>query len=219
MMQIVSPVSKWQKKTYTAATDTTKGNATISAIQAELPNEYRYAVALKHDPTNVENNAFISCVFLPMRSEILGLRIRNGAYQFNANYKNDSFDLILRSGEKVDIIWRTDPIIDDVPSLPTGWNYRKIQPGTITRANALETAFANIAEWNCLVSVADIDFNTTPSVNRTYCESIVTNRSNFTGNGTFIRTNGDATQSVTNWSASYDCQVADTTLIANFYFM
>ena len=215
LLQNVSVVNGWKHKSFIPEQDTLTGSTTISAIQQELPLSYRYAVAIINDPDNTENNKFIGCVFIPDRQDVLGVRWRDSAYVTLAAINNNAYDLILRTGDAVDIYWRESELLADEPT--TSWNYATIQTGTITRANALQTALENIGNWSVILSVPDIDFNTFPEVNRTYCCSISRHTPNFAG--MYIRTNSGAYQSVTNWTSSYDCQVADGTKIANFYLM
>lgn len=215
LLQNVSVANGWKHKSFIPEQDTLTGAATISAIQQELPATYRYAIAVINDPENPENNKFIGCVFIPDRQGVIGVRWRNSAYVILPNINNGAYDLILRTGDSVDIHWRESELLADEPT--TSWNYETIQLGTITRANALQAALEDISNWSVIISVPDIDFNTFPEVNRTYCCSIARHNPDFTG--CYIRTNSGAYQEVTNWSSLYDCQVADGTKIANFYLM
>jgi len=213
MNHLVEP-DGWQYKRFVAASDTTNGLTTISAIQNELPNKYRYAVALKRNPSNPYNNAFLGAIFLPTRSGVLGLRYRNGVYEQRADINNTTYDVELMTGEVVDIFWRHKPLGNDAP--PTTWDYSVIQPGAITRADALKTALTNGIPWTSKLAVSDLDFKKIPALNRTYCESVTMDSSNMTG--AYIRTNDLAYQSVNSWTSAYDCQVEESTSIINFSF-
>lgn len=211
---IVDP-DGWQYKAFIPQSNTTNGSTTISAIQAELPKRYRYAVALKHNPSDPYNNAFLGAIFLPTREDIHTLRFRDGGYVALPNGKSSSYDLVLNSGEKVDIFWRYKPLGDDVPQ--TTWDYSSILPGPITRADALKTALTTGPSWSSKLAVADLDFKKVPSdVNRTYCESITIDSSNMTGQ--YIRTNDLSYQATSSWTNAYDCQIAELMPIMSFSF-
>ena len=203
----------WHKLTLTADQDYLKGDTTIGFIRAALPSSYRYAVALADNTENPENNTFLGAIFLPTRTNAHGLRWRNGAYSQIASIDSSSYDLILRQGGTVSVLWRDTPIADGDPV--TGWGYACIQPGEISRANVLKTALAGAGTWNAMLSVADLDFGVLPATDQTYCESITLDSTNLTG--TYIRTSNDTYAGINSWSSAYSCIVSADTKIACFY--
>lgn len=198
-MQGIAEATEWKKKTFTADSTTSNGQATINKIKAYLPSSYRYAFALLTDPSVRENNIFLAAIFLPtLLTSVTGLRYRNGAMNINNNIDNSQVDLVLRSGDKVDIYWRSEPISNDVPA--TTWDYETIEPGVITRANKMQEALTNVGNYSAMISIADLDFNIIPSLNKTYCYSISFNSGSFSG--AYIRVNNSTYQSKSTWTST-----------------
>lgn len=207
-------VNGWNKMTITADADYTTGKAVMSFLSGFLPNEYRYAVALADDTAEPENNAFLGAVFLPTRTEVHGVRWRNGAYDEQGTLNKADFDARLMQGETVSMYWRTEPIGNDEPE--TGWNYACLTTDALSTAAAVKQELTGVGSWGLMISVLDFDFSSIPATHQTFCESIVIDSSNMTG--TWVRSNNGASYAAgKNWSENYGLKTEAGSKIACFY--
>lgn len=205
----------WKKVYYAVGADTLTGDTTINPMKLQIPSGYRYAVALVNNTSNLENGSFLGAIFLPSRSEVIGLRYYQNKYNGANNMNTSEMNVILRRGQTVTIYYRTTPIGTDVPD--TRWDYACIEPGPIDSSAALQAAIANVGQWQGLLAVPDIDFSTIPSTNRTFCGGVFTNN-----NGTktigFVRVNNGAYAGVNTASDMSNTAIVETgTKVACFY--
>lgn len=217
LMQNVSSENGWKKKSIIPSSDLMKGDNVVSAINAELPQNYRYAIALRNNVESLEPYAFICCSILPTSSYVLAIRITSsgGGMQSLPQINSPTYDVRVRSGEQIDIYWREHSIGADTPV--TSWEYKTLQPGAMTNAQSVKNALTGIGSWDALISVADIDFATELDTNNTYCRCAVYDSSNLTG--TYERYRNNAYNTVQNWTQQYDLVIGNTTKLANFYLV
>jgi len=207
----------WKKLYYAVGADTLTGDATINPMKLILPSGYRYAVALANNTNiaNLENGSFLGAIFLPSRSEVIGLRYYQNKYNGLNVLNTSDLNVILRRGQTVTIYYRTTPIGTDVPD--TRWNYSCIEPGPINTSNNLQTAIYNVGQYQGLLAVPDIDSATIPVTNRIFCCGVWTDNSGTKTIG-FIRVNNGAYAGVTTASDISNSAIVETgTKVACFY--
>lgn len=203
----------WGIKSFVADRTVADGGKTTALIREQLPDDYKYAVVLRNDISNIENNAYIGGVFIPSRNAPFILRYRNGSYGFLME-PTGQHDVKISQGDELTVYWKTDKL--NTKTIPTtGWQYEPLFLGTVTNCGVVRQRLESVNNdnWNVMISVADLDFNTFPSTNRAYCFGF--NTSNFAGN--WIRTNGGAYQQNTSWTTSFECKIDENTAIACFY--
>lgn len=209
--QAKAVVNGWHSKTFSPASDLLKGNDVASALINELPASYRYAIALVKNTDSPENNAFIGAVFLPSNTGVFGFRYRNGAYGAHPNFNLSDYDYVIRSGVQITMLWRTEPISNDSPE-GISWGFSSFQPGTHTRANTVKSALDGINSTSPMLSIADLDFNSVPQQNQTYCVSITN-----IPNAPYLRSSASGYQMNTNWTTNYGLYINNGVTIACFY--
>jgi hypothetical protein len=85
----------------------------------------------------------------------------------------------------------------------------------MTNASQTKTALTDVGTFEAMLAVADLDYNTSPAVNNTYCGSAALSSQNMTGN--YLRYRDNAYVAGSNWGANYDLVTESTTKIACFY--
>lgn len=217
ILQGISAENGWHKKSIIPSSDLLKGNDIVSAIKAELPEGYHYAIALRNTVGELENYAFVCCSIISTSTYALGIRNKNdgSAFQPMTQINGGSVDCKIRSGEQIDIYWREEAITTDEPT--TSWEYETLQPGALSNAQSVKDALVGIGAWTAIVSVADIDFNTLPLTNNTLCTYCAVDSTNVSCSWERVRNGAYNTGSST--QASYDLVVESATKLANFYLI
>lgn len=215
----------WHKKMITAETDTLMGVDTIAMIKSELPNDYRYAVALStEEPYNLENYAFVGAIIIPAYSATPGVRWNwdNNTYQARPDMTASQVSLVLRTGQSVQLIWRTRSLLDDYPDIYS-WNYMPVQPGANTLDGGVKAAIDNeVGFYDVIMSVADLDYPNISSLNlpnMAYVATICTSGA-LTNHDLLIRRNSGAYEVKSGdnlWVGTWDLVTDSNTNLVNFY--
>ena len=217
MMQLLSDEIGLKKKIFVPTSDIIYGDTTVTAIKNQLPSSYRYAIAMINDASNLEYSAFVALIILPWTHNVLGSRWRNNQYQVLDNIDNRSYDVIIRSGQKVTILWSEEPIVNELPA--TSYGSAIFESSATTNAAQVYAEIGNVDDWNFILSVPDIDFTTMPTVNNTYCCSILVDKNNYAGAMGRCRDSKFVTVTGSNVASSaYDMKIASGTKLINFYF-
>lgn len=217
LLQGITEENGWKKKIFIPSSDLLLGNAVVSAISAELPQNYHYAIALRHTVDELEAYAFVCVSLLPSSNYAVAIRKKPNLNEFQVmqTINSATYDVRIRSREQIDIYWREENIATDAPD--TTWGYETLVTGAMSNAQSLKNALVGIGSWSAIITVADLDFNSMPGTNNTFCCCCAIDSSNMSGYWERVRSGLYNIGS--SWTNSYDLIVDNSTKLANFYLV
>jgi len=205
-------VSFWESAPLVINATNAKG--VLDGVNGVLSKPYRYAIVLKREYSNLENNALITMIRWPNTENCAVLRLRNANYNilFVRPSVATSYDLITYEND-CDVLYRSKPLDGKFPQ--TTWNTAETISYGVTRANEMVNEISAVAGWNVIVSIPDIDFNQMPETHGLYMGSILIKSD--TVKGQYVRYYNGSISNQEGLSNSFDCQIEAGTKLVHFY--